>query len=167
MAEIHSGGKIIAVSNGAERETYLLKKILRNSGRGDVFAVVPAVEAMERGMKTLVLLAAEPLGFQDPSLFSVCVTRFQPEWRKPEGFRNVVTYSTEWNGADFTARNIRTLPDGVTAFEIVGVGIIGRVRLAPDCSGDVEAAIAAAAAATAAGIPFAEILSALNGSEKA
>jgi hypothetical protein len=166
MAEINSGKKIIAVSNGTERETYLLKKIL-DSSRRDVFTVVPAGEAMERGTKAAVLLASEPAEFPAPEFFPVCVTAFAPSRRQElAGFRKVVTYSTEWNGADFTARNIRTLPNGVTAFEIVGVGIIGRVRLGPDCAKDVEAALAAAATATVAGIPFAEALEALNGSQK-
>lgn len=166
MAEICNGRKIIAVSNSAERETYLLKKIIRDSGRSSVFAVVPADEAMHRGLKATVLLAQEPPEAAEPESLPVFVTKFRPKQEKPAGFRNVVTYSTEWDGADFTARNVRALPDGVTAFEIVGVGIIGRVRLAQGCSGDVEAALAAAAAATASGIPFAEALSALNEPEK-
>ena len=162
MTEIYNGKKIIAVSNSAERETYLLKKIIRDSGRNGVFAVVPADEAVQRGLKATVLLVQEPPKATEPEPLPVLVTKFRPEQEKPAGPRNIITYSTEWDGADFTARNVRALPDGVTAFEIVGVGIIGRVHLAQGCSDDVEAALAAAAAATAAGIPFAEALGALN-----
>ena len=162
MAEMHVGRKIIAVSNGTERATYFLRKILGNSGRGD-FTVTPAQRAVERGETASVLLADGSLVFPVPALFSVCVTKFEPDRPKPPGFQNVVTYSVKWDCADFTARNIRAFPDGATAFEIVGVGIIGRVRLERGQEeDDVEAALAAAAAAMAAGIPLAEGLDALN-----
>ena len=167
MTEIYNGKKIIAVSNSAERETYLLKKIIRDSGRSSVFEVVPADEAVQRGLRATVLLAQEPPKAVESESLPVFVTKFLPEREKIEDSRNIITYSTEWDGADFTARNVRALPDGVTAFEIVGVGIIGRVHLARGCSDDVEAALAAAATATAAGIPFAEALGALNEPEKA
>lgn len=166
MADMSGTKKIIAVSNGFERATYLLKKILIDSGRGGVFSVASESEVMERGLKASVLLAADLPACAEPKLFPVCVMRFQPDRQKPDGFQSVITYSTEWNGADFTAHNIRILPNGMTAFEIVGVGIIGRVRLEQDREEDVETALAAAAAATAAGVPFAEVLSALNGPGK-
>ncbi len=167
MSERNDGRKIVAVSNGFERETYLLEKIFRGSGREDVFVVVPEREAEERGLKAAALLAAEPRECPQPELFPVCVTRFRPGGcRAPEGFRSFVTYSAEWDGADFTARNVRALPDGMTAFEIVGIGIIGRVRLERGRGEDVEASLAAAAAATAVGVPFAEALGALNAPEK-
>lgn len=167
MAEISTGKKMIAVSMSGGRETYLLKKILQNSGRGGVFSIVPFDGAMERGEKAALLLAPEIPACVEPGLFPACVTKFRPELQKPEGFAKVVTYSLEWNIADFTARNVRQLPEGAAAFEIVGVGIIGRVRLGRGCAGDVEAALAAAAAATAAGVPFAEALGALNVPEQA
>lgn len=69
------------------------------------------------------------------------------------------TYSTSSDNADFTARYIHTL-DGEIAFEIVGVGVIGRVRINdPDL---VKAALVAASAAISCGISFADVLSALN-----
>lgn len=166
MAEIGTGRKTIAVSMGGERETYLLRKIIGNSGRGGVFSVVPAAGAMERGRKAALLFAPELPECAEPGLFPVCVTRFRPDFRKPECFRQVVTYSAEWDAADFTARNVRQFPGGGAAFEIVGVGIIGRVRLGPGRECDVEAALAAAAAATTAGVPFAEALGALNAAEQ-
>jgi hypothetical protein len=167
MSDRNDGKKIVAVSNGLERETYFLEKILRGSGRKGLVAVVPTDEAAGKGRKASVLLTKEPPECPQQELFPVCVTKFLPEHRKPEGLRKIVTYSSEWDGADFTARNIRTLPGGVTAFEIVGIGIIGRVRLERGCEEDVEAALAAAAAATEAGVPFAEALGALNAPEKA
>lgn len=161
MTEMHMGRKIIAVSNGTERATYFLRKIIEQSGHG-AFTVTSAQRAVERGEKVSVLLADDSTAFPVPALFSVCVTRFEPDRPKPPGFQSVVTYSVKWDCADFTARNIRVLPDGAAAFEIVGVGIIGRVRLERGQEDDAEAVLAAAAAAMAAGIPLAEVLDALN-----
>lgn len=165
MIKMKQAKKIIAVSNGAERATYFLGKILKWN-INDV-TVIDVHKAEERGDTVAVLLAPEPQEIPLPALFSVCVTKFEPEKPKPLGFRSVFTYSTRWDGADFTARNIRTLPDGTTVFEMVGIGIIGRVRLEHAQKGDVEASLAAAAAAMAAGVPFAGILDALNGPDEA
>lgn len=160
MADMNSGMKIIAVSDGAIREIYLLKQILIYSKR-EAFTIIPAGEVREQ--KVAVLLAAQPVGFLNPENFSVCVAEYSLVQRHDfSGFRNLITFSTERDGADFTARNIRSLPGGITAFEIVGVGIIGRVRLKTDTADDAAVSLAAAAAAIAAGIPFAEVLEALN-----
>lgn len=71
----------------------------------------------------------------------------------------MLTYSSTSDNADFTARNIRTIEEGV-AFEIVGVGVIGRVKLSsPDM---VKTALVAASAALACRVPFADVLNALN-----
>jgi hypothetical protein len=165
MIKMKQARKIIAVSNGDERVTYFLGKILRRNGN-DTFSVMDVQKAVECGDTVSVLLSPGPQEFLSPELFSVCVMKFEPEKPKPIGFRSVFTYSTRWDGADFTARNIRTLPDGTVVFEMVGVGIIGRVRLERAQDGDVEASLAAAAVAMAAGIPFAGILDALNGLDK-
>lgn len=162
MSGMHSGGKTIAVSNGAEKESAAVRQILSHCKR-DSFTVISIDEAMKSRVKTAVLLATEPGEFSNPQRFSVCVTEYSlahlPAF---SGFQNLITYSTELDGADFTARNIRSLGEGVTAFEIVGVGIIGRVRLKTDYKTSVSVALSAAAAAIAAGIPFADILEALN-----
>lgn len=165
MIKMKQARKIIAVSNGAERATYFLGKILRKSGN-DAFSVVNVQKAVEQGNPVSALLASDPQELPLPALFSVCVMRFEPERPKPVGYRNVFTYSIQWDGADFTARNIRALPDGTAVFEMVGVGIIGRVRLEHARDGDVEASLAAAAVAMAAGVPFAGILNALNGPDE-
>jgi hypothetical protein len=165
MIKMKQARKIIAVSNGAERATYFLGKILKRNVNN--VTVIDVQKAEERGDTVTVLLASESQKISLPALFSVCVMKFEPEKPKPFGFRSVFTYSTRWDGADFTARNIRILPDGTTVFEMVGIGIIGRVRLEHAQKGDVEASLAAAAAAMAAGVPFAGILDALNGPDEA
>lgn len=162
MSGINSNGKVIAVSNGAVRESFVLKQILSLCKRNS-FVIVSADEAMKLDTKTSVLLASEPGEFSNPQNFSVCVTEYSlAKLSIFSDFRDIITYSTERDGADFTARNIRTAQDGTTAFEIVGVGIIGRVRLKTKDKTAVPVALAAAAATIAAGIPFAAVLEALN-----
>ncbi len=41
----------------------------------------------------------------------------------------VLTYSTSSDNADFTARNAHCIQEFGCAFEIVGVGVIGRIKL--------------------------------------
>lgn len=154
--------KIITISGGNERKAYFLKQILMHTGR-DAFAVASAETVREQGKQASVLLTEEPEKFSGSKLFSVCVTCFRPENKGAAlSFQKVITYSTVSNDADFTARNVRTLPEGGIAFEIVGVGIIGRVRLKTKNAEDVQDALAATTAAIAAGIPLAEILEVLN-----
>ncbi|MBO5929204.1 MAG: UDP-N-acetylmuramoyl-L-alanyl-D-glutamate--2,6-diaminopimelate ligase [Clostridia bacterium] len=73
-----------------------------------------------------------------------------------------VTFSTQDNDADYTARYVRCRPDGVD-FECVGVGVIGRIRLATPGRFSAYNALAAAACASALGIPFDTIKTALCG----
>ena len=163
MADRNSGQKMIAVSNGAERECYFLKQIFNCSGR-NTFSVLMAEEVIKRGMKAAVLLTDKPESYNMPSFFPICVTEFFPEQGKENmNFQKLVTYSTEYDRADFTARNIRMLQGRMATFEIVGVGIIGRVHLCTGSRQDIKSALAAAATAITAGIPFAKILGALNG----
>ncbi len=154
--------KIIAISGGNERKIHFIKQILAYTGR-NAFAITSAETVQKQAKPASVLLTEEPEKFSGSPFFPVCVTCFRSEKQKTElSFHKVITYSTESNDADFTARNIRALPEGGTAFEIVGVGIIGRARLKAGCAEDVQDALAAATAAIAVGIPLAEILEALN-----
>lgn len=152
--------KIIAVSDGAERENYLLKLILSFCGHG-VFSAVPASGALN----TSVLLSPEADRRPNPASFPVWVVRYPNTGSiDRHGYRKVITYSVKYSGADFTARNIRAGTNHTTFFEISGVGIIGRVHLKTAEKAAVEAALAAATAAIAAGVPFADALEALNSS---
>lgn len=163
MIEKTTGTKIIAVSDANGREAYFLREILSDSGR-DSFCVLPLAEVKAGSLPVSVLLAPVPPKTDGGPCAQICVTRFHKDTDGeplPE-FPKVVTYSTEYDSADFTARNIRLLPEQITAFEIVGVGIIGRARISSPDPVEVEPALAASAAAIAAGVPFAEILEALG-----
>lgn len=74
----------------------------------------------------------------------------------------VLTYSTSSDHADFTARNAHCIQEFGCAFEIVGVGVIGRIKLRTAESDDVKTALMGASVCLACGIPFADVLTALN-----
>ncbi len=74
----------------------------------------------------------------------------------------LLTYSMDSDFADFTVRNLRQAPDGGSVFEIVGVGLIGRIKLLDGDRDAVKSLLALAAAALVCGVPFAGVLDVLN-----
>jgi len=72
----------------------------------------------------------------------------------------VVTYSTRRDTAAYTAHNVRPRPDGVD-FELVGTGVIGRVKLAIPGLFSVYNALAAATCALTLGLDFSGVVDAL------
>lgn len=92
-----------------------------------------------------------------------CVTNINMQSEFGRNGANLITFSDSSDSADFTARNIRLLEGGVIAFEFVGIGLIGRVKLKRTEPDNVVLMVtAAAAAALTAGIPFAPMMEALN-----
>ncbi len=100
-------------------------------------------------------------------LFSLCRTAILNQddaWfdQMREGLAcDMVTFSAGNDAADYTARNIRHRPDGVD-FELVGTGVIGRVRLAVPGRFSVYNALGAAACALTLGLPFQPVVEALG-----
>lgn len=79
-----------------------------------------------------------------------------------EGTKSVVTtYSIRQDGADFTAKNVRDLPDCVE-YELVGSGMIGRVHLGIPGHFSVYNSMGALLCAMKAGVPFQQALGALR-----
>lgn len=71
-----------------------------------------------------------------------------------------LTYSIRTDGCDYTAKNIKNRADGV-AFELVGNGVIGRVKLPIPGKFSVYNALGAAVTAMALGFPFVTVVEAL------
>lgn len=71
------------------------------------------------------------------------------------------TYSVKDDAADYTAREIRQRPDGVE-FQLVGIGVIGRVKLGIPGLFSVYNAMAAAVCALRLGLPFEQVTQALS-----
>ncbi len=76
----------------------------------------------------------------------------------------VVTYSANRDDSHYSAKNIRHLPGGVS-FEMVGDGVIGRVKLPIPGEFSVYNALAAGVCALSLGCPFQGVLDALSSAE--
>ena len=131
------------------------------SGR-PAYLVLPADQAKDlAGQVFPAVLVLERGGSGGcPEKFARCVMDYDRPVESAEiPAEKLLTYSAKSDNADFTARNIRTVGDSVV-FEIVGIGIIGRVKLRD--SGRIKTCLVAASAAISCGIPFADVLSGLN-----
>lgn len=73
----------------------------------------------------------------------------------------VLTYSAKDMNADYTARNIRMRSDGVD-YEIVGMGIIGRVMIGIPGSFSVMNSLSAIACSVSLGLPLKGVIDALK-----
>lgn len=99
-------------------------------------------------------------------LFSLCrhaIINVDDPWadKLTEGLTCPIdTYSAKSDAADYTAREIQQRPEGVE-FQLVGTGVIGRVRLRIPGLFSVYNALAAAACALRLGIPFDKVVEAL------
>lgn len=97
--------------------------------------------------------------------FSVCVINYNLSLKIDTKLLDkcrILTYSTSSDSADFTARNAHCIQEFGCAFEIVGVGVIGRIKLRTAEPEDVKTALLGASVCLACGIPFADVLAALN-----
>ena len=75
-----------------------------------------------------------------------------------------VSFAVDNDRADYTARNVRRLADGVV-FELVGVGEIGRVRMRIPGQFSVYNGLAAATACLKLGMPFDRVVEALSAAD--
>ncbi len=155
--------KIIAVYESEGCSADILRSILGLCGREECFSVFSQGALPPASLPSVCLLCAQTEREALPPGRPVCAVEYGlASGLDPSSFSQIITYSMTENGADFTVRNIRTARDGSVAFEMVGIGIIGRVRLRSEDPVDAVSALAAFAAAVGAGVPFADALEALN-----
>jgi UDP-N-acetylmuramyl tripeptide synthase len=153
--------KLIAVSDKSGHTISVLKKLFTLCGRTNC-RVAPAGEPLRPCEQPAVFLCCTAGSDGQDQGFAVSVAEYGVAGQAGLTASAPMTYSVRSDKADFTARDIRRTPEGRIAFEIVGVGVIGRVRLLTGREDRAEPSLAAAAAAIAAGVPFAEVLDALN-----
>lgn len=151
--------KAVAVAEKEGRTAAVLKRIFLLCGRKHYCVAEYGKPFPQDVVRSVLLLCVDP--GEKIGNWPVCVAERELAGLAA-GAERLLTYSLAGSDADFTARNIRATPDGTIAFEIVGFGIIGRVRLFGGNPAGVEESLAAACAAVGAGIPLAEILQALN-----
>lgn len=167
MQAFNSAKKLIAVCDKNGNTTSILKKILKFCNRENY--VVSSVEKpIHENVQPAVLLLSDVDNRIFSNEFSVCVSDYAFSAVREIADLQPLTYSSKSDEADFTAKNIRITESGYLAFEIIGVGVIGRVRLnikdksQQEYEEIVSNALGAASTAISCGIPFAEVLNALN-----
>jgi UDP-N-acetylmuramyl pentapeptide synthase len=161
VENLHSVKKRIAVSDKKGNTLSILNAILAFCGRENYIAQ-PVGEPAAENTQPAVLLLCGADDLPSASGFTACVAEYSLSARPEVAEYHPITYSVSSDNADFTARNIRKTPEGLAAFEIIGVGVIGRARLSSPTLEPVGDALAASVAAITAGIPFADVLDALN-----
>ncbi len=80
----------------------------------------------------------------------------------PENGTQVIEYSHDEDSADLVAKNIVETEE-YTSFELLGTGIIGRIKLHKGSGLSVEAALAISGALLAAGISLPDVTNGLSG----
>lgn len=75
--------------------------------------------------------------------------------------KNVLFYSINSNEADLIAKNINP-QDDKTVFELLGTGVIGRVKLSKSSQLSVELVLAVSSTLVAMGVPLAVVLNVIN-----
>lgn len=75
--------------------------------------------------------------------------------------KNMLFYSVNSNEADLIAKNINP-QDDKTVFELLGTGVIGRVKLSKSSKLSVELVLAVSSALVAMGVPLAAVLNVIN-----
>ncbi|MDF2631951.1 MAG: hypothetical protein K0Q85_547, partial [Caproiciproducens sp.] len=124
MESFSHAKKRIAVSDKNGHTISILKNILDFCGREiEVTAAVGEQFLQNDQLPLLLLCDAEQAG--SAKNFALCVTDYELAALPALAGLNLLTYSTVSDSADFTVRNIRQTPEGFTAFEIIGVGVIG------------------------------------------
>lgn len=91
-----------------------------------------------------------------------CVIDYDCPLREKITGCKLLTYSMDSDFADFTVRNLRQTPDGGLVFEMVGIGLIGRIKLPEGTRETVKRTLVLVAAALVCGVPFAGVLDVLN-----
>ena len=154
------GVRTVAVAEKNGIAAAVLKNIFHFCGRDDYHVIEYGEPLPPDTAKPVLLLCTEMAGI-DFAKWAVCIVEQELSKDVVDSAKRI-TFSLKRNDADFTARNIRATPDGYVAFELVGFGVIGRVRLTGGDIAKVGSVLAAACAAIGCGIPFADVLTVLD-----
>lgn len=140
-----------------EETARLLNRLLKDCGREHLRAVLPG---REKEKELLLVSSAAMLQYAEG--FSKCLAEYSLHEDSRLVGKQLTTYSLKEEAADYTACGLHTTAEGFSAFEIVGVGCIGRVRLRSLPQGGEETILMAASAAVVCGAPFAQVLASLQ-----
>lgn len=161
--------KVIAVADDIleqdENEMTLtaLRQIIAHCGLEDRYRVEPTAalpQLSERWIPYILVTETGACRGRLPTVFPICVQNYC--CTEKEGGCHCTTFSMEDPTTDFVAANVRQFADMDYAFDLMGLGIIGRVHLAKDDRRLLRTALIAASAALSCGISFADVVEVLN-----
>lgn len=144
---------------------FTLREILSHCRLNDRFL------ALAEGSDPLSLEDGVPFAIVTDSLpdrdtlqnFRICICDYDgSERNNGEEDCRCTTFSTQWEEADFVAKNLHPVASGGNVFELEGLGIIGRVHLGSISEQTLRCVLIAAAAALSCGVSFAEVIEVLN-----
>lgn len=159
--------KIIAVADDAmdrdDLTVAILRQIMAHCGLDDRYQVVSAGElGCLTGRWTPYAWVAEDHSAPPSGEFSICVSDYDGRATGDNGGCHYTTFSTVADGADFVARNIRRAKAVGYTFDLVGLGIIGRIHLQWNDPHLLRSTLVAASAALSCGVSFADVVEVLN-----
>ena len=164
-----SARKVIALTDDlmgrgpGKAALHVLRRIIGSCGLGDRYLVVPVsrLGAVAGRWAPYALVSAETPPAAQAARFQICVSD-RGSADLPEETCHHTTYSLGDDRADFVAKNLRHFQGRGETFDLVGLGIIGRIRLAAGDERTLRATLIAASAALSCGISFADVLEVLN-----
>ena len=142
---------------------HVLQSIVSHCGLDDRYLVVPTsqLDAVCDRWTPFALVADEQPSEAAASHYCVCISD-REEGVLPETVCHHTTYSLEDDRADFVAKNLRNFQGRGYTFDLVGLGIIGRIHLLSGDEQTLRSTLIAASAALSCGISFADVVEVLN-----
>ena len=161
--------KVIAVAEDlmghdpGEITLHVLQSIVSHCGLDDRYLVVPSsqLDGVTGRWTPFALVSDEQPSEGEAAPYCVCVSE-REEGVLPETVCHHTTYSLEDDRADFVAKNLRNFQGRGYTFDLVGLGIIGRIHLLSGDEQTLRSTLIAASAALSCGFSFADVVEVLN-----
>lgn len=154
--------KNIAVIKGgrADEVCEMFKGILKRSGFDNELEVTSKELPFGEYDKKILAITDKTAKIKQDTHFDAVIYPYNVEKTQ---FKSdlLISYDNENDKADITAKNIRTV-DGTVVFELLGTGIIGRLRVKNDGEDTVNKALISAGIMLCSGIPLREVVKAVS-----
>lgn len=149
--------KKIAVIKGERAETVRqeLERILKNSGLDEYLVTAADYKSCDGYSYKILGLSGGGAKFDRNEEYNTVVRPYNVE-KPPIKSDLLISYDTDNDSADITAKNVRYIDDQVV-FELLGTAIIGRIKLKYRSDNAVKDALLLAGIMLNAGIPLREV----------
>ena len=141
----------------------VLREIVDHCGLDDRYVVVPTsqLDTVADQWTPYALVADRMPSEEEAASYCVCASDLSGGVL-PEAVCHHTTYSLEDDRADFVAKNLRNFQGQGYTFDLLGLGIIGRIHLLDGDDQTLRSTLIAASAALSCGISFADVVEVLN-----